>query len=312
MILNIISLNQVKHCNNLNWDLKTVQRFWSKINIPDNFNDCWEWQSGKDKDGYGRFYLNSKSLLSHRAIYECYYENIPFNLLIRHNCDNPSCVNPRHLLLGTYQDNTDDMVFRNRSSFGERNGSSILTNKEVNEILKHLIENNYTQVQLSKLYDVVPSVISSISTGRTWKKIYSKLTEEQKRQIKLNSRLKLTNDKINDILEHLINNTYTQNELSKIYNVTPTTISYISTGKSWNKIYSKLTNIEKEKILYNNKHNKTSGEKNAQAKLTEKEVLKIRDIYSKNNISYNNLAKQFNIKHNTCYNIIKRNTWKHI
>jgi len=162
MILNITSLEQVKHCNALNWDLETVHRFWSKINIPDNLDDCWEWQAGKMTQGYGSFWINQKMYRSHRIMYECYYGNIPFNFLIRHTCDNPPCVNPRHLLIGTQKNNIIDAVERNRTAFGERNINSILTEQQVKQILNYYIQNNYTQKQLAKLFKVKISTINCI------------------------------------------------------------------------------------------------------------------------------------------------------
>src|SRR5258708_7787002 len=83
-------------------------------------NDCWLWCAGKTHDGYGRFnYRNknnkSKHIMAHRFMWELINGAIPEGLLVLHSCDNPSCVNPKHLFLGTHVDNMQDMVSKGRA-----------------------------------------------------------------------------------------------------------------------------------------------------------------------------------------------------
>jgi|SRR6185312_11445504 len=90
------------------------QRFWAYV----SFNSpCWEWQAKRDKDGYGRFWVNGKTVGAHRYAYE-FYHNLKLNskILVCHSCDNPSCVNPNHLFSGSHQDNKNDSVKKNRHS----------------------------------------------------------------------------------------------------------------------------------------------------------------------------------------------------
>jgi len=78
-------------------------------------NKCWNW-TGTTTKGYGQICHQYKILRASRLSYEFYKGKIPEGLIIRHTCDNPSCVNPEHLILGTNQDNSYDMVKRNRCS----------------------------------------------------------------------------------------------------------------------------------------------------------------------------------------------------
>src|SRR5688572_18610657 len=95
-----------------------INRFWSKVRKSGDTNkDCWEWIAGyKNKEGYGGFYIKQidNTVLCHKISF-CLAHNFELNdipdcYVIRHTCNNPKCVNPKHLKLGTYQDNSKDMI----------------------------------------------------------------------------------------------------------------------------------------------------------------------------------------------------------
>lgn len=81
---------------------KNLYRFWDKVLFT---TDCWEWQRGLDKDGYGQLTINTKKIKPHRFSYELYKGKIPEGLEIDHLCRNRKCVNPNHLELVTHQEN---------------------------------------------------------------------------------------------------------------------------------------------------------------------------------------------------------------
>lgn len=99
--------------------MKLIERFWK--NVPHQpLNECWEWSGGKI-GSYGQFSAGRRaggSSRAHRWLYEYLYGPVESHLVIMHTCDNPSCVNPDHLQLGTTQDNVDDMYDKGRYKNG--------------------------------------------------------------------------------------------------------------------------------------------------------------------------------------------------
>ncbi len=151
-------------------------RFQQKYMV-DQDTGCWIWIGSRGRGEYGQFSLNGRTEWAHRAIFEHHHGPIPNGLFVCHNCpsgDNPSCVNPDHLYLGTAQDNMDDKVAKGRQSHfggsnpGESNPSSILKEEDVIMIRELYKTRQFSQTEIACYYGISQSQVSSIVTGRNW------------------------------------------------------------------------------------------------------------------------------------------------
>jgi len=142
-------------------------RFWPKVDVrgPD---ECWEWQAHKDTDGYGRFSVDGRVQLAHRLAWELKHGEVPDRQCICHACDNPACVNPLHLFLGTQADNLHDMAEKGRSTKGTDNPQSKLSENDVREIRRLYATAKFLQKQLSKQFGVSRSAIGQIVRRVSW------------------------------------------------------------------------------------------------------------------------------------------------
>jgi len=121
------------------------------------------------KDGYPMKYYKGTTQPMARYIYEQYYhKEIPKGYCIRHTCDNPACINPKHLILGTQADNVKDRVERNRTSKGTERPNNKLSEKQVKNIRKKL-EQGITMNSIARKYNVSLGAISGIKHSRNWK-----------------------------------------------------------------------------------------------------------------------------------------------
>ena len=142
------------------WD-----RFWSKVDICE-WDKCWMWVSSATPGGYGRFRLNDKrkDAHAHRIAWILTRGDIPAGLCILHRCDNPKCVNPNHLFLGTVRDNNKDMAKKGRVSRGETHPFAKLTEHMAREI-KQSKDSTST---LTKKFGIGAGIIQRIRRGEAW------------------------------------------------------------------------------------------------------------------------------------------------
>ena len=142
------------------------ERFWNRVKIGDP-NSCWEWQGKTIKDGYGAFHFQGKRVIASRFVWILTYGEIPKGMYVLHKCDNPSCVNPRHLFLGTQKDNMRDASLKLRKS-GPHNGRTKLSWPQVDTI-RILLERGWSTCCLAKLFGVNYKTVWQIREGKTWR-----------------------------------------------------------------------------------------------------------------------------------------------
>lgn len=148
--------------------MNTNERFWAKVDKRGD-DDCWEWTSYRNRKGYGGLCRKGRSnFLAHRAAWEIAYGEIPDGLCVLHRCDNPPCVNPSHLWLGTNADNVADRESkgRNKIMYGEAHGMAKLTIAQVETIRA----SSTSLRELAAQFGVSKSLVSQVRRGDIWVK----------------------------------------------------------------------------------------------------------------------------------------------
>lgn len=181
----------------------TSMRFWRKVSLSSpaerypGIGKCWIWEGLLSPQGYGRFYVGRRSLPAHRVAYQISERTLSRNEFACHKCDNPACVRPDHIFIGTQKDNVDDMMKKGRQVSGlkvkpecaargdrhgsrtqpervcrgERNPSSRLTEDQVREIRRRYSTGLIWQKTLALQFGVTTSNIKKIIARTAWKHI---------------------------------------------------------------------------------------------------------------------------------------------
>jgi len=147
------------------------ERFWNKIEYS---ADCWKWIGCIGTPGYGVLIVRAPKtrkrilLHAHRISWFLHHHRDPKEMYVLHRCDNPSCVNPEHLFLGTHLDNIADMVKKGRASRGADRPTAKLSEQDVLTIRDQYSKGDITQKELGQQYNVEPTTIGQIVRRKTW------------------------------------------------------------------------------------------------------------------------------------------------
>ena len=144
---------------------ETVQRFQQKVNKTPG---CWLWVGAQNNLGYGQLRVQHKALYAHRMAYEIYKARLQPGEVVRHSCDNPSCVNPEHLLAGTKADNSQDALNRERFGAQRTPGNAKLTWESVREIRKLLATTSHTKQAIAKMFNIGAKTVYHIQVNNQW------------------------------------------------------------------------------------------------------------------------------------------------
>lgn len=155
--------------NNLAPSLTLISRaetyFMPKV-TKDEDSGCWIWGGAKTADGYGLFFNGEQTERAHRFSYRAYVAEIPQGRLLLHRCDNPSCVNPQHLVVGTQLENVADMRRKNRAVdvAGSKHGRAKLSEEKVVSIRA----DGRCHAVIAAEHGVSKGLISQIKTRTIW------------------------------------------------------------------------------------------------------------------------------------------------
>lgn len=161
------------------------ERFWKHVRRTDG---CWNWQGGCSPDGYGKFAVTAprgatpkqKHFRAHRLSYQLLHGYIHADLVVRHDCDNPLCVNPSHLRLGTQRENIQDCIRRGRFPrdhvplASRRRGSSHHAAKITEALafeIKSLAASGMRQAAIGRLLHVRARLVQQVVSGTTWRHV---------------------------------------------------------------------------------------------------------------------------------------------
>jgi hypothetical protein len=145
--------------------ISTEERFWSKVMVRES-EECWPWIGNLNTHGYGHIKINGDNVIATRFIWKLLFGSMPDGMCVCHHCDNPKCVNPSHLFLGTHSDNKKDSVSKNRHHrpIGESNGSAKLSACQVSAIR----EDKRVLREIAQDYNCSIGNIGHIKRYRTW------------------------------------------------------------------------------------------------------------------------------------------------
>lgn len=205
---------------------------------------CWIWTGPVISRGYGSFCIRGEKTYAHRAAYE--YANgqgSAEGLVVRHTCDNPPCVNPNHLLVGTHRDNAADMIQRGRGNppIGERSPFSVLKADNVTEA-RRLARSGMPISEIIKIFPVNHAHMRKILLGRKWAHVPGTLVESEickaphHKPKPGQSASKMTPEKVLAVKRALREGERII-DIAKQYGVSNSLIGGIKSGKVWSHVF---------------------------------------------------------------------------
>lgn len=216
------------------------ERFWVKVDKSGGEDACWLWIAHRNENGYGTFgWKGNNSEKAHRVAYELAYGVAPEQLYVLHTCDNPPCVNPKHLFLGTHQDNTDDRDRKGRNvvQYGENHWATKIPDDKVTEIRMDFVSGKKSQKTLCEENNMTTAAMGNIlryithtrtTDGKMFPVVFFKTSQRKIRD----RNHKLEACEFDAIRAEYATGTFTTRQLAEIHHVSNCFISKIINRKS--------------------------------------------------------------------------------
>lgn len=285
---------------------------------------CWEWQKYRNKAGYGRVTYKGEKWSVHRLSYTEFVGEVPEDTLVLHKCDNPCCCNPEHLYIGNHTDNIRDVYIRDRRDKNSHN--EIIDKYTAIQIFGLLGEKSNKEI--AEIVGVSPQSVERIRRKKTHRNIYDELPKEIKKTIRFKKGIKPDSSRENnpsaslsstDVLR--IRKMYGEgkkvSEITEIFAVGRTTIQRVIDFETWRNL---SLDPDKDAVdLYNSHVDSSIRRRKKEAKehydkakkrdtdnlkirreigsgnLTEKEVIKIKKLLKKGELTNTEIGRKFGV-----------------
>lgn len=218
-------------------------RFWKYVDKrgPD---DCWEWTGARHPKGYGHVSVGGSTQRAARVCFELVNGAIPDGLHVLHTCDNPPCINPSHLYVGTNSDNVADRDAKGRAAVGDRNGRrtmpdrtargethgwTTLTEAQVLAIIDEYNAGGVFMKDIGAKYGVSERTVCGIINGTSWTYLNTKKVPRRRR----GGRERLTEDQVRSICSEYASGGVSYRELGEKYGIAEKHLGRIVRGQVW-------------------------------------------------------------------------------